>query len=92
MLWVTLALHQHFTNDARGFDAGQLRVEAAEAVREALVIDAECVQNRCVEIAHLDRVLDNVVREVVGLSVLDAALHAAAREDRREATTVVIAA
>jgi hypothetical protein len=45
-----------------------------------------------VEIAHLDRVLDDVVREVVGLSVVDAALHAAAREDRREATTVVIAA
>ena len=57
----------------RFLDAGELGVEAAELVGEALVVDAEAVEDRGVEVAEVDRVLDDVVAEVVGRAVLDAA-------------------
>ena len=47
----SIASQQHFSNHICLFDAGQLCVEAAEAVGEAVVVDAEAVQDCCVEIA-----------------------------------------
>jgi hypothetical protein len=56
----------------RFFDACQFDVEAAEGIREPLVVDAEDVEHRGVEVAEVDRVFGDVVAEVVGLSVFDA--------------------
>ena len=60
-----------FTTCAR-LDAGQPLVEALELEREPLVVDAQAVQDRGVQVVDVDRVLDDVVAEVVGLAVDDA--------------------
>jgi hypothetical protein len=75
----------------RLLDAGQLAVEALEAVGEALVVEAEQVQHRGVEVADVHGILDDVVGEVVGLAVDRPAFHAAAGHPHREAARVVIA-
>ena len=82
----------HLLDDARLLDAGQPLIEPLVAVGEALVVDAEQVQHRGVEVADVDRVLDDVVAEVVGLAVDRAALRAAAGHPHREAARVVVAA
>ena len=48
------------------FDAGEFGVEAAEGVGESLVVDAEAVEHRGVQVAEVDRVFGDVVAEVVG--------------------------
>jgi hypothetical protein len=42
------------------FDAGEADVEAAEGVGEAVVIDAEDVQHRGVQVAEVDRIFGAV--------------------------------
>ena len=53
----------------RMFDAGQPLVEALELEGEPFVVDAQAVQDRGVQVVDVDRVLDDVVAEVVGLAV-----------------------
>ena len=65
-------LRQNVANDVSFFDARAFYVEAAEGVGEVLVVDAEAMQHRDVQIAEMDRVLGDVVAEVVGATVLDA--------------------
>ena len=48
-------------------DTGKLHIQALHLHGEPAVIDAEQVQNRRVQIAHVHRVLDDVVAEIVGL-------------------------
>jgi N-sulfoglucosamine sulfohydrolase len=57
-----------------------LRTDPAQLknVAGALVVDAEQVQQRRVEVVHVHRVRDDVVAEVVGLAVDEPGLHAAA--------------
>ena len=50
-------------------DVGQAEVAALEAVGQPLVVDAEQVQDRGVQVVDVDGVLDGVVAEVVGLAV-----------------------
>ena len=57
---------------------GQAEVAALEAVGQPLVVDAEQVQHRGVQVVDVDDVLDGVVAELVGRAVGDAALDAAA--------------
>ena len=52
--------------------------QALELERQPLVVDAQAVQDRGVQVVDVDRVLDDVVAEVVGLAVDDARLDAAA--------------
>ena len=54
-------------------DAGQSHVQPLELERQPLVIDAEAVQDRGVHVVDVDRIFDDVVAEVVGLAVGDAA-------------------
>src|SRR5207249_6642269 len=54
-------------------------------------MDAELVQNRRLQIAHVYRIPDDVVAELVGLAVHDAALDPPAGEPHREAARVMIA-
>ncbi len=57
---------------------GQPHVAAAEAVGQSLVVDAQQMQHRRVQVVDLDLVFDGVVAVVVGGAVDGAALDAAA--------------
>src|SRR6266516_2798617 len=57
------------------FDVGQAKIAAGVAVREALVVEAEEVQNRGVQVVDVDLVLGGVIAVVVGAAVAQAALH-----------------
>ena len=74
----TNRLRQHLADHARRLDAGQPGAQAAVLVGEPLVVDPEQVHDRRLQIPDVHRVLHDVVREVVGLAVDDAALDSAA--------------
>ena len=61
---------------------GQAVVAARVAVGEPLVVDAEQVQDRGLQIVDVDGVLDDVVAEVVGAAVDVAALARRRRPSR----------
>ena len=48
---------------------GQAEVAAGVAEGEAFVVEAEQVQDRGLQVVDVDRVLDDVEAEVVGLAV-----------------------
>ena len=73
-------------------DIGQSHLAPAEADREALVVQAEEVQHRGVQIVNLDRLLDRFVAVLVGGPVDTPALDAAAGQPDRETERVVIPA
>ena len=75
-----------------GLDAGEALVEALRFETEFRVVDSHAMQQRRVEIKEADRIADDVVGEVVGLAVDNAAFHAATGEPDAEATGMVIAA
>ena len=56
------------------------------------MVDAELLEQRGLQVAHMHRVFHDVVRELVGLAVDRAALDAAAGEPEAEAARMVIAA
>ncbi len=55
--------------DDRAVHVGQAEVAALEAVGQPLVVDAQAVQDRGVQVVDVDRLLGDVVAEVVGLAV-----------------------
>src|SRR5579883_2990127 len=61
--------YQQFLQHALRLDAGQALIESLELEREAFVVDAQAVQNGGVQVVHVDRLVDHVVAEVVGLAV-----------------------
>lgn len=61
----TADLTQDRLNDLAGH-VGEPEVTALEAIGEPGMVDAEQVQNRRLEIVRMDRVLRDVVTEVVG--------------------------
>ena len=65
---------------------------ALEFEGQALVVDAEQVQERGVEVVDVDRVFDDRVAEVVGAAEGDAALDAAAGQPDAEGVLVMVAA
>ena len=71
---------------------GQAEVAASVAVGQLLVIKAEQVEHRGVEVMDGDFVLDGGETEFVGRAVDLASLHAAARQPAGEAVVIVIAA
>src|SRR4051812_20973020 len=71
---------------------GEAEIAALEAVGEPLVVEAELVEERGVEIVDVDGVFDGVEAEVVGAAVAQAGLDAAAGEPDRVAAVVVVAA
>ncbi len=73
-------------------DVGQAEVAAVEAVGQLRVVEAHQVQDRGVDVVDVDSVLDGLVAELVGGSVLDAALDAAAGHPGGEGVRVVVAA
>jgi len=83
---------QQFAHRFRAFDAGEALIEALEFHGEPLIVDAQAVHDGGVEFVDVDRILDNVVAEVIGFAVDDAALDAAAGHPHTEVSRVVIAA
>ena len=66
--------------DDVAFHAGEPLVKAVEAEGEALVIKAERVQDRGVQVVDVDLVLSGTQAEIVGGAVHMAMLHAGAEE------------
>ncbi len=60
---------QDAIDDLGRHDAGELLIEALELERELVVIEAEQVEDRRVQVADVHRVLHDVVGEIVGLAV-----------------------
>src|ERR1043166_5052057 len=79
---------EHVLHDAAG-DVGQAEAATQMTVRQALVVEAHEVEDRRVEVMDVDGVLDRVESVVVGRAEDEAALRAAAREDRRERADLV---
>src|SRR5262249_6943917 len=86
------ALRHQLLDHLRWLDTRQPLVQPLVLERELLVVDAEQVKHRGVEVVDVARVLDDVVTEVVGLAVDRPALRAAAGHPHGEAARVVIAA
>src|SRR5262245_12517886 len=70
----------------------QAEVAAAEIVGEALVVNAEAVEDGGVEVIDVDGVLGDVVAEVIGAAVDNAGLDAGAGKEVGEAARVMVAA
>ena len=70
---------------------GEAKVAAAETVGQLLVIEAQQMEHRRVEIINLALVLDGEVTDLVRGAVGGAAFHAAAGEPQAEAERIVVA-
>ena len=79
-------------DDFAGFHAGEALVEALVLKGEALVVDAELVEEGGVEIVDVDGVFDDIITHLVGFAVGEAFFDAAAGGPEAEAARVVIAA
>ncbi len=73
-------------------DAGHSHIQSLRLEGQPPVVDAQAVQDRRVHGVDMHRVFDDVVAEIVGLAVADAALDAAAGHPDGEAARMVIAA
>src|SRR5205809_79005 len=70
----------------------QTMVAPLVAVSQTAVVDAQAVEHGGVQVVDVDRIRNDVVGKIVGLSVADARLDAAARQPEGEAARVMVAA
>src|SRR5438034_277146 len=87
----TVVLREDVLHHARLFHTRETEVEALMAVGEALVVDAEQVQHRCLQVVNVDGVLRDVVAEIVGRAVGDAGFHTAPGHPYGEAARMMVA-
>ena len=73
-------------------DIGQAEIAALETVGQFRVIESEQMQQRRVQIVHVDLVLHDVETEFVGFAESDARFDAAAGHPHRERLRMMIAA
>src|SRR6476620_8709014 len=73
-------------------DVGKCDVATAEAIRELIVVDAQQMEDRRVEVVNRHDVLHGFVSEFVGGSVDQTGLCAAAGQPDRESRRMVVAA
>jgi len=66
-------------------------IESLKLVCQLVVVDPKTVQNRSIEVADRDRILDDVVTIIIGLAISDSLLNAAARHPCGVAAWMVIA-
>ncbi len=71
-------------------DVGQSVLATAVEVGEQRVVEAQQVQDRRVEIVHVDRAFGGGVTNFVGGAVDDTPLRASAREPRRKPLRIVV--
>ena len=84
------SLCQNALNRIAGY-ISQSVVAARMAVRELLVIDAKQVQNRCLEIVDMDRILGYVEPKIVGSSVNITAFDATAGKPYAKSIGMMVA-
>ena len=72
------------------FDPGDLFVQSAVGIDEAVVVDAQLMKNGGIEVADMDRVLGHAPAVVIGFPVGDASLDPAAGHPDGEGPSVVI--
>ena len=72
-------------------DVGETEVTPLEAVGQLLVIESQLVENRGLEVVHVNRFLGDGETEFVGCSVVEPAFYAASRHPHREGVGKVIA-
>src|SRR5579864_5596608 len=70
----------------------QLLIEALKLVGELAVVNSQAMKNCGVEVAHVDRIFDDVVTVLVSFAVGNAGADATARHPSGETSRVVIAA
>ena len=87
---VCLLLGENVGHDASGFDACESLIETLIAERQPIMIDAQLVQNRGVQVADVDRIAQDVVAVIVGFPVLDSRSNSAAGEPSCKAATVMV--
>src|ERR1043165_8569874 len=73
-------------------DVGQTVMPALETIGQSLVINPEAIKNRRLQIMHMNRVLDNVEGEIIGLAVGDPRLDSTTSQPDGKAFAMVIAA
>src|SRR5260370_13568170 len=78
--------------DHLAVDVGKAVIAALEAVGQLLVVQAEQVQNGRLEVMDVDRILDDVIAQLVSCAEGQAALDAAAGQPHGEGVRVVVAA
>ena len=49
-------------------DVGQTKIPSLEAIGQPGMINAEEMQNRRVQVVHVDRVLDDSIAQLIGLA------------------------
>ena len=64
---------------------------ALVAIGQSLVVEAQQIQHRGVQIVHVHRLLDDVVAKFIRAAVRDALLHAAAREQHGKGILMMVA-
>ena len=74
------------------FDVGQAKIAAGVAVRELLVVEAQEMENRGVQVVDVDAVFDRFEAELVGRAVDISAADAAASHPHRESVVIMVAA
>ena len=78
--WRSLRLSENRCNDVPGH-VSQAEISPLITVGKSLVIDAKQMQQRGVEIVHVDLVLDGVVAHLIGLAEGHSWAHTAASHE-----------
>src|SRR6266487_3653409 len=94
-LWADASLEVRLTNNL--MDDLSMHIRESEraalvAIGQPLVVEAQQMQHRGVQIVHVHRLLDDVVAKFIRAAVRDALLHTAAREQHGEGILVMVAA
>jgi hypothetical protein len=86
------ASRQNVVNGVVLLDTGQAHVEPLVFDRQTLVIDSKALQDRGVQIVHVNWILGDVVTKIVRRAVNEARLYPSASHPDAEAAGMVIAA
>ena len=79
-----------FVDNPCWFGTGEFLVKALIAERQAVVVDADLIQQGRVHIADMHRILDDIVTEVVRPAEFETAFDPGPSHPHREAAAVVI--
>lgn len=72
-------------------DIGQSKIATSVAIGQSLVVDSEQVEERGVEVVHMDFVFGCIETEVIGGPVTESGLNSCAGQPPREGMGIVIA-
>jgi len=72
-------------------DVGESEIAAGVVVGQPLVVEAEGVEDGCLDVMHMERILDNMEAKVVGGAIRDARFDSAAGHPHREGLRMMVA-